>query len=130
MTDLCSVPRIVVPPIRRSALPINVMNVRRLTASFLRLKTDHCTGLTCLPEGVLADTGVRFGPKQIWRFLMSERADIAWEQRQARVDRMTRGRQIVESPDEHWAFKPWQSSPAPDGVRTGQGAKINLAGSR
>jgi len=32
------------------------MNVRRLTASLLRLKSHHRTGLTCLLEGVLADT--------------------------------------------------------------------------
>ena len=56
IADLCSIPRIVVPPIRRSALPINVMNVRRLTASLLKLKSDHRTGLTCLLEEVVADT--------------------------------------------------------------------------
>ena len=33
ITDFCSGPRLVAAPLRRSALPINVMNWRRLTAS-------------------------------------------------------------------------------------------------
>ena len=56
MTDLRNTLRIVDPPIWRSASPINVMNLRRRSASSLRLKTDHLTGLTCLLEGVVAHT--------------------------------------------------------------------------
>jgi hypothetical protein len=61
------------------------MNVRRLTASLLRLKSDHRTGLTCLLEGVLADTECSLWSKADMA-LSNERADIAWEQRQARLE--------------------------------------------